>query len=143
MVFLGYSITENCLSPTLNRSEAIANYKTPINKHELRRFLGMATCDRSFIPKLSKFAKPLYDLIEAKSFKWTDKEETPLTKIKDNWRNKLELSLPDRKKLFVLATNASDVGLGEVLRQNARPVAYISRLLKKLRRITQSPKKKH
>ncbi|KAF7685981.1 Retrovirus-related Pol polyprotein from transposon opus, partial [Cucumispora dikerogammari] len=66
--FLGYSILENRVSPTLNRSEAISKYKTPSNKRELRRFLGMANYDRSFIPKLSELAKPLYDLIEKKIF---------------------------------------------------------------------------
>ena len=129
--FLGYNISENCVSPTLNRSEAISNYKTPSNKRELRRFLGMANYDRSFIPKLSELAKPLYDLIEAKIFKWTEKEEKAFTKIKDNWKNKLELSLPNREEAFVLETDASEIGLGGVLRQKGQPVAYISRLLKK------------
>ncbi|KAF7685061.1 Retrovirus-related Pol polyprotein from transposon 17.6 [Cucumispora dikerogammari] len=66
--FLGYSISENNVSPTLNKSEAITRYKTLTNKREVRRFLNMANYDRSFIPKLSELAKPLYNIIVAKVF---------------------------------------------------------------------------
>ncbi|KAF7698522.1 Transposon Tf2-9 polyprotein [Cucumispora dikerogammari] len=66
--FLGYSISENNVSRTLNRSEAITRYKTPSNKRKVRRFLGMANYDRSFIPKLSEEVKPLYNIIESKVF---------------------------------------------------------------------------
>ena len=39
--------------------------------------------------------------------------------------------MPDLKKAFTLETDASDIGLGAILMQDRKAVAYASRTLKK------------
>lgn len=39
--FLGYRISYNSIKPSLDRAQAIIDYKTPTTKKELQRFLGI------------------------------------------------------------------------------------------------------
>ena len=122
MNFLKYKIFENCVSPTLNRSAAIQRYQTPKNIREISRLLGITNYDRAFILRLSKTAKPPYEIIEKKFPKWTKK-----TSIFWNKQSKvvqwIEIAIPNRKERFTLETDASYIGLGAALRQNNEPVA--------------------
>lgn len=42
----------------------------------------------------------------------------------------MELFILVLNKRFSLQTDGSDIGIGEILKQGGRPVAYISRLMK-------------
>jgi hypothetical protein len=52
-------------------------------------------------------------------------------KIKEQWSKKLEVYMPNPDGMFELETDASNLGIGAVLRQNGMPVAYMSRTLSK------------
>ena len=49
--------------------------------------------------------------------------------IKSKWAEKLRLRLPDLGKQFVLESDASDIGIGAVLKQGDEIVACFSRVL--------------
>jgi hypothetical protein len=96
----------------------------------LQRFLGLINYDRIFIEGLSTKALPLYKILEKeKQFEWTQEHEKTLNEIKKLWSESLELMIPDLNGNFELESDASDRGIGAVLRQNGKPVAYISRTL--------------
>lgn len=129
--FLGYCIGENTIKPETERAQAIISYKTPSTKKELQRFLGAINYDRIFLSGITEIASPLYKLLDKTAkFKWEDEHEKAFIKIKEFWENKLELIPPNFEEKFILESDASDVGLGAVLRQENGPVAYISRALK-------------
>lgn len=129
--FLGYRIGENTISPLTKRAEGIMNYKTPSTRKELQRFLGMINFDRIFIKGITELAMPLYKVLEMdKPFKWENQQEDAFCLIKQRWGDNLELIVPDFNELFVLETDASDNGIGGVLRQKHGPIAYVSRALK-------------
>ncbi|KAF9761956.1 Retrovirus-related Pol polyprotein from transposon opus [Nosema granulosis] len=130
--FLGYEIGHDEVKPSLNRAQGIIDYQIPKTKKELQRFLGMINYDRLFIKDLSSMLKPLYALTgkEAK-FTMGKIEKDIFFKIKDQWSKNLSLIIPDPKKPFTLETDASNVGIGGVLRQEGKPVAYVSRILNK------------
>ncbi|KAF7670561.1 Retrovirus-related Pol polyprotein from transposon opus, partial [Cucumispora dikerogammari] len=109
--FLGYSISENNVSFTLNSSEAILDIKHQPISVKLDASSGMTNYDRSFIPELSELDKPLYNIIEAIVYNWTDKENTAFIKIKEHWKYKLKIFLPNRTDTFTLETDASGVEL--------------------------------
>lgn len=132
--FLGYIIGFNFIKPAVARSQAIIDYQTPKNKREIRKFIGIVNYDRIFVPNLSELAKPLYLSIENRKHIWTDVEQDAFEKIKKIWETNLELTTPSDKERFTLETDASDIGIGAVLKQKNKPVAYISRLLKKAER---------
>ncbi|KAG0420325.1 Retrovirus-related Pol polyprotein from transposon 17.6 [Dictyocoela roeselum] len=92
----------------------------------------MINYDRIFIKNLSADLKSLYVLTGKDiKFKWTDKETMIFDDVKAKWREKLELLIPDPNGKFTLETDASNIGLGAVLRQDGCPVAYVSRVLTK------------
>ncbi|GJU61976.1 ribonuclease H-like domain-containing protein [Tanacetum coccineum] len=87
-----------------SKIEAVKNWKAPRTSTEVRSFLGLAGYYRRFIENFSKIAKSL----------------TILT----------QKSLPDRPEDFVVYCDVSGIGLGCVLMQRGKVIAYASRQLK-------------
>ncbi|KAG0434994.1 Retrovirus-related Pol polyprotein from transposon 17.6 [Dictyocoela muelleri] len=83
-----------------------------------------------FIPKLTHKTKPLYEILENDNFKIEDKYKNCFNILETHWSKHLELSIPNTNESFSLETDASNIGLGAILREGNKPVAYISRLLK-------------
>ena len=81
---------------------------------------------------LSKIVAPLTRLTQKNvKFIWTGRCEEHFQMLKDRLTSALVLTLPSRDEGFAVYCDASRVGLGCVLMQNGRMVAYASRQLKK------------
>jgi hypothetical protein len=74
-------------------------------------------------------AKPLTKLLQQKSFLWTAEAETSFSTLKQTMVTTPVLALPDLSEPFEVETDACAVGIGVVLMQNHRPVAYLSKTL--------------
>ncbi|GJS82934.1 putative reverse transcriptase domain-containing protein [Tanacetum coccineum] len=86
---------------------------------------------RRFIAKFSKIAKPLTSLTQKnKKYEWGVEQEVAFQTLKDNLCNAPILSLPDGVEDFVVYCDASNQGLGCVLMQIGKVIAYASRQLK-------------
>ncbi|GKB18149.1 putative reverse transcriptase domain-containing protein, partial [Tanacetum coccineum] len=84
-----------------------------------------------FIKNFSKIAKPLTTLTHKKQkYEWGVEQEDAFQTLKDNLCNALILSLPDGAEDFVVYYDASNQGLGCVLMQRGKVIAYASRQLK-------------
>ena len=130
--FLGYSISHNKISPLKTRSSGITNFPVPSTHKQMRRFLGLLNYDRLFIKNLSSKIAPLYSVLE-KGKRNLNLEKSIIevfNSVKQLWVDDLELRMPDDNEQFVLETDASDLGLGAVLKQNKKVIAYMSRVLK-------------
>lgn len=128
--FLGYEISYNKIKPLVKRAQGIVDYNVPKTKKQLQRFIGMMNYDRNFIKGITEIAKPLYELLNKDvKFVWNEVHEAAFIKIKQKWKEELELYIPDMNKRFELETDASNIGLGAILRQEGRPVTYLSRSL--------------
>nr|GEY27716.1 retrotransposon protein, putative, Ty3-gypsy subclass [Tanacetum cinerariifolium] len=80
---------------------------------------------------LSKIAKPMTKLTrKSVKFDWGEKEETTFQTLKQKLYSALILALPKGSENFMVYCDASHKGLGVVLRQKERVVAYASRQLK-------------
>lgn len=129
--FLGYKIRKNIIQPLTKRAEGIANYKTLRSRKELQRFFRMINYDRMFIKGITDLAAPLYKALELeKPFVWTNEQEESFSLLKKRWTDSLELIVPNFNEEFTLETDASDAGIGGVLRQSHGPIAYVSRSLR-------------
>ena len=62
-------------------------------------------------------------------FVWGTAQEEAFTVLKDKLTHAPLLQLPDFNKIFELECDASGIGIGGVLMQNGRPVAYHSEKL--------------
>jgi hypothetical protein len=63
------------------------------------------------------------------SFAWRDSQEVAFSTLKDKLTQAPLLQLPDFNKVFELECDASGIGLGAVLLQEGKPVAYFSEKL--------------
>ncbi|GJU21924.1 putative reverse transcriptase domain-containing protein [Tanacetum coccineum] len=111
--------------------ESVRKWEAPRTPSEVRSFLGLAGYHRRFMEKFSKIAKPLTILTQkSKTFDWGEEQENAFQTLKDELCNAPVLALLDGPKDFVVYCDASGLGLGYVLMQRGKVIAYASRKLK-------------
>ncbi|GKA46688.1 putative reverse transcriptase domain-containing protein, partial [Tanacetum coccineum] len=111
--------------------KAVKNWKAPRTPSEVRSFLGLAGYYRRFIENFSKIAKSLTILTKkCKAFDWGEEQELAFQTLKDKLYNAPILALPDGLEDFMVYCDASGLGLGCVLMQRGKVIAYASRQLK-------------
>jgi hypothetical protein len=110
---------------------AVVNWKRPTSITKIRSFLELAGYYRRFIEGFSKIARPMTILLQKdKKFEWTNACERNFCELKRRLTTTPVLVLPDIHKNFTIYCDASRQGLGYVLMQEGRVVAYASRQLK-------------
>ncbi|GJW32646.1 putative reverse transcriptase domain-containing protein [Tanacetum coccineum] len=111
--------------------EFVKDWASPNAAKEIRQFLGLAGYYRRFIKGFSKIAKPITKLTQKKvKFYWSDKAKIAFQLIKQKLCNAPILALPEGSENFIVYCDASIKGLGVVLMQREKVIAYTSRQLK-------------
>ncbi|KAJ9544561.1 hypothetical protein OSB04_024268 [Centaurea solstitialis] len=114
-----------------NSIEAIKKWEAPKTPTEIRQFLGLAGYYQRFIANFSKIAQPLTMLTQKdKKFIWGEKQEEAFQLLKHKLCNAPILALPEGTDNFGVYCDASHQGLGCLLMQNEKVVAYASGQLK-------------
>jgi hypothetical protein len=127
VAFLGHILTAEDVAVDPEKVEAISNWQQPTNVSEIRSFLGLAGYYRRFIEGFSKIARPMTELLKKeKKFAWTESCEKSFQELKQRLTTALVLTLPDIHRDFVIYCDASRQGLGCVLMQDGKVVAYAS-----------------
>ena len=130
--FLGHVVSTDGIYVDPQKVEAVANWEQPTTVTEVRSFLGLEGYYRRFIEGFSKIAGPLHCLTrKGVKFEWTDRCEGSFQTLKEKLTSALVLTLPKGNEGFEVYSDASRQGLGCVLMQHKRVVAYVSRQLKK------------
>jgi hypothetical protein len=94
---------------------------------QIRSFLGLAGYYRRFIPNFSKIAKPMTQLLEKDAkFKWSPQCKEAFLTLKKLLTTAPVLAQPNIEKPFDLYCNASGMGIGGLLMQDGRAIAYAS-----------------
>ncbi|GJW74310.1 putative nucleotidyltransferase, ribonuclease H [Tanacetum coccineum] len=129
--FLGHLIDSQGLHVDPAKIEAVKNWTSPTTPTEVRQFLGLAGYYRRFIEGFSKIAKPLTKLTQKnKSYIWGEEQESAFQLLKQKLCEAPILALPEGNDNFVVYCDASLQGLGAVLMQREKVIAYASRQLK-------------
>ncbi|KAD5317951.1 hypothetical protein E3N88_17897 [Mikania micrantha] len=129
--FFGHVVNEKGIHVDPAKIEAIKNWEAPKTPTEVRQFLGLAGYYRRFIEGFSKNAQSLTSLTHKdKKFAWGDKQEAAFNLLKQKLCTAPILSLPEGCDDFVVYCDASKQGLGCVLMQREKVIAYASRQLK-------------
>nr|AAK52169.1 putative polyprotein [Oryza sativa Japonica Group]AAN64470.1 putative polyprotein [Oryza sativa Japonica Group] len=111
--------------------ESVTNWKQSKTVSEIRSFLGLAGYYRRFIENFSKIAKSMTRLLQKDvKYKWSEECEQSFQELKNRLISAPILILPDPKKGFQVYCDASKLGLGCVLMQDGKVVAYASRQLR-------------
>ena len=131
VAFLGHVISKDGVSVDLGKVEAVSCWPRPTTISEVRSFLGLAGYYRKFVDGFSKIASPLTNLTRKNvKFQWTDLCERSFMELKQKLISAPILAIPTNSGRFVVYSDASKCGLGCVLMQNGKVIAYASRQLK-------------
>ena len=129
--FLGHIVSAEGIRVDPAKMEAVVNWKSPQNVTEVRSFLGLAGYYRRFVRGFSVIASPLTKLLrKGIKFEWIDKCQNSFEQLKGMLVEALVLTQPTLGKEYTLYSDASCIGLGCVLMQDGKVVAYASRQLK-------------
>nr|GEX00556.1 putative reverse transcriptase domain-containing protein [Tanacetum cinerariifolium] len=129
--FLGHVIDSRGIHVDPAKIEYIKDWASPKTPTEICQFLGLAGYYRRFIDGFSKSPKSMTKLTQkGMKFDWGEKEKNAFQLIKQKLCSAPILALPEGSKDFVVYYDASHKGLGVVLMQREKLIAYASRQLK-------------
>ncbi|XP_022031400.1 uncharacterized protein LOC110932367 [Helianthus annuus] len=129
--FLGHVINAEGVLVDPSKIDAVVRWLSPKSPTEIRSFLGLAGYYRRFIQDFSKIALPLTRLTRKKEkFVWGKEQEEAFRILKERLSSPPVLTLPDGTEDLVVYSDASHQGLGCVLMQRGKVIAYASRQLK-------------
>ncbi|GJR75621.1 putative reverse transcriptase domain-containing protein [Tanacetum coccineum] len=129
--FLGHVINSQGIHVDPAKIESIKDWASSKTPMEIRQFLGLVGYYWRFIKEFSKIAKPMTKLTQKNvAFEWGDKQEASFQTLKNKLCSAPLLDLPQGADNFIVYYDASHKGLGAVLMQNEKVIAYTSRQLK-------------
>ncbi|RDX71983.1 Retrovirus-related Pol polyprotein, partial [Mucuna pruriens] len=108
--YLGHIISKEGVAMDPNKVKNVLHWPVPTNIKGVQGFLGLGGYYRKFIRDYGKIAKPLTTLTKKDGFHWTPKAQEAFELLRKN----------DYQTCH---------GLGAILKQNGRPVAYYSKVL--------------
>jgi hypothetical protein len=111
-----------------SKVQDVLSWKAPTSVSDIQSFLRLAGYYQRFIEGSSKISRPMTELLEKdKQFKWTPACESSFQELKKRLMTALVLVMPDMEKPFSICCDVSGQGLGCLLMQDGRVVAYASR----------------
>ncbi|TYK25733.1 pol protein [Cucumis melo var. makuwa] len=129
--FLSHVVSKAGVSMDPAKIEAVTGWTRPSTVSEVRSFLGLAGYYRRFAENFSRIATPLTQLTrKGAPFVWSKACEDSFQNLKQKLVTAPILTVLDGSDSFVIYSDASKKGLGCVLMQQGKVVAYASRQLK-------------
>ncbi|RVX01842.1 Transposon Ty3-I Gag-Pol polyprotein [Vitis vinifera] len=129
--FLSHVVSEAGIAVDHSKVEAVQEWQRPTNVFEVRSFLGLAGYYRRFVEDFSRIAALMTWLTrKGVKFDWNEECENAFQELKRKLTTAPVLTAPISGELFTIYCDASTVGLGCVLMQQGKVVAYASRQLK-------------
>jgi hypothetical protein len=131
VAFLGHVVSAEGIRVDPKKIEAVVDWRPPRNVSEIRSFLGLAGYYRRFVKDFSLIASPLTKLLQKSViFVWAEEQQSSFERLKKLLTEAPILTQPESGKDYVVYSDASLIGLGCVLMQDGKVVAYASRQLK-------------
>ena len=127
---MGHIVSSEGIKVDAQKIEAVKNWPRPTMPMEIRSFLGLAGYYRRFVEGFSSILAPLMKLThEASKFQWNDASEKSFQDLKNKLISTPVLVLPEGTEGYTVYCDASRIGLGCVLMQHGKVIAYASRQL--------------
>lgn len=132
VLFLGHIISSKGVATDPAKIAAMQQFPVPTDVSRVRSFLGTTNYFRRFVRKYAEIVRPLTNLLRHDAaFVWSSACQTAFDRIKELLTSAPVLALPDWRshKPFDMVCDASYEGVGGVLLQDGRPIAFESRKL--------------
>ena len=129
--FFSHIISDQGIKPNPKKMDAIKNMPTPTLKHKVLSFLGLCNYLSVYVPSLSSILKPFRELTKKNiTFSWNSQYDKIYQQAKKYiLDNAITLCYYDPDLPLSLEMDASQSGIGAVLLQEGRPIAFMSRAL--------------
>ena len=123
--FLGHVVSALGVSVDPGMVEVVISWERPKSVFKIRSFLGLAGYYKRFIEDFSRLAASMTRLTRKEvKFVWDDSCERAFQKLKKRLTSALILIVPERGQRYTVYCDASKDGLGCVLMQSGKVVAY-------------------
>ncbi|KAK9674807.1 RNase H-like domain found in reverse transcriptase [Popillia japonica] len=116
--YLGFIVTRDGIKPSARKTVAIRDFPRPRNPHDIRRFLGLISFFRRFVPGCAEKTRPLSELVKKDAvYQWKQEQENAFVILKEALLTEPVLALYDPTAPTELHTDASAKGLAGMLLQ--------------------------
>ena len=126
--YLGHQITPDGVSIDPDRTQIITDWQPPTSIKEAKRTFGFFSWFRKFVPSFTSISEPLVNLCNSETFYWNQELDDSFSQLRDAMANDTVLSYPRRDCPFILYTDSSSTGSGQILCQiqdgTERVIAY-------------------
>jgi len=132
VAFLVHVVSRNGIEVDPQKIEVVKQWLRPTSVTEIGSFLGLADYYRRFVENFSRISAPLTKLTQKNiKFQWSEACEKSFLELKERLTTTSILAVPSGSGGYTVYCDASRVGLGCVLMQHGKVIAYASRQLKK------------
>jgi hypothetical protein len=128
--YLGHILSHEGVKVDLNKIKSMMDWPITKTLKNLRGFLGLMGYYRKFVRHYGRIVEPLMALTKKDAFSWTPEATKSFEQLKEVMCKAPILTTPDFTKTFIVECDASGNGIGVVLMQEGRPLAFESRPLK-------------